>query len=124
MLPIIWMAAGWLATAQAGESRPISARVGQEFKLALPCNASTGYTWVLATVPDEKLVKLVKTDYKRQDSKLIGAGGTMVWTFKGLAEGKTEMKLNYVRPWEKAERPAQTTNFAVVIRAGKDGGKK
>jgi hypothetical protein len=36
---------------------------------------------VLARPPDEKLVKLLGSEYKRLDSKLLGAGGDMVWTF-------------------------------------------
>ena len=114
----------WLATAQAGETKPIAVSAGKEFKITLPCNATTGYQWVLTKVPNEKLVKLLSSDYKRPDSKLIGAGGHMVWTFQALAAGKTELGLDYVRPWEKGQKPAQTTNFVVVIKAPKAFGKK
>jgi inhibitor of cysteine peptidase len=114
----------WLATAQAGEPKPIAVVVGQEFKVTLPANATTGYQWVLAKAPDEKLVRLVKSAYKRPDSKLMGSGGDITWTFKALAEGRTEMKLTYARPWERTEPAAQTTNFVVIIKAGKEGGKK
>jgi inhibitor of cysteine peptidase len=109
----------WLAAAQAGESKPVTATVGKEFKITLQCNPTTGYQWVLAKAADEKLVKLLRSDYRRLDSKLTGSGGDMVWTFRALAEGKTQMELNYVRPWEKGEKPAQTTNFLVVIKAAK-----
>jgi inhibitor of cysteine peptidase len=108
----------------ASEPKPITAKAGQEFKLTLRCNATTGYQWVLAKPPDEKLVKLLGSEYKRLDSKLMGTGGDMVWTFKALAEGKAEIGLNYIRPWEKGVKPVQTTNFVVVIKAGKDKGKK
>ena len=114
----------WLATAQAGEPKPIAVTVGQEFKVTLQYNATTGYQWVLAKPPDEKLVKLLRSEYKRLDSKLVGAGGDMVWTFQALTNGKTEMGLNYVRPWERGQKPAQTTNFVVVIKAKKDKEKK
>jgi inhibitor of cysteine peptidase len=114
----------WLATAPAGEPMPIAVAVGQDFKVTLPANPTTGYQWGLAKAPDEKLVRLVKSAYKRPDAKLMGAGGDMTWTFKALAEGKTEVKLTYARPWERTEPPAQTTNFVVIIKAGNDGGKK
>jgi inhibitor of cysteine peptidase len=114
----------WLATAQAGEQEPIAVTVGKEFKITLQYNATTGYQWVLAKPPDEKLVKLLRTEYKRLDTKLVGAGGDMVWTFQALAEGKTKLELNYVRPWEKGEKPAQTTNLVVVIKPVKEKVKK
>jgi inhibitor of cysteine peptidase len=114
----------WLATAQAEEQKPIAVRVGQEFKITLQYNTATGYQWVLAKLPDKKLVKLLGTEYKQPDTKLVGAGGDMVWNFHALGIGKTKMTLNYVRPWEKGEPPAQTTNFVVVIEKAKGAGKK
>ena len=114
----------WLATAQAGGPKPIAVTAGQEFKVTLQCNATTGYQWQLAQPPDETLVKLLSSEYQRADSKLIGASGDMVWTFQALAAGKTEMELKYVRPWERGAKPAQTTNFVVVIKAGKKPGSK
>jgi len=114
----------WMATAQAGEPKPLAVTVGKEFKITLQYNASTGYQWVLAKPPDAKLVKLLSTDYKRLDSKLAGAGGDMVWTFQALAEGKTQIGLDYVRPWERGQKPAQSTNFVVVIKAAKDAANK
>lgn len=121
---LICLALSWLATAGAAEPKPITVKVDQEFKLTLQYNATTGYQWVLAKPLDEKLVKLLGSEYKRLDSKLVGSGGDMVWTFQALAEGKAEIGLNYVRPWEKGAKPAQTTNFVVVIKARKDKGKK
>ena len=105
-------------------AKPIAATIGKEFKITLQYNASTGYQWVLAKLPDKKLVKLLGSEYKRLDSKLVGAGGDMVFTFQALAAGKTEVGLNYVRPWEKGQKPVQTTNFVVVIKAPKAPVKK
>ena len=116
---LICLALSWLTTAGAAEPKPITVKVGEEFKLTLQCNATTGYQWVLAKAPDEKLVKLVGSEYKQLDPKLIGSGGDMVWTFRALAEGKAEIGLNYIRPWEKDAKPAQATNFVVVIKTPK-----
>jgi inhibitor of cysteine peptidase len=123
VLLVTGLALVWLAAAQAGGSKPVAATVGKEFKITLQCNPTTGYQWVLAKAPDEKLAKLLRSDYKRPDSKLVGAGGDMVWTFRALTEGQTQVELNYVRPWEKGVKPAQTTNFVVLIKASKASAK-
>ena len=123
VLLVTALALGWLAGLQAGGSKPVAATVGKEFKITLQCNPTTGYQWVLAKAPDEKLAKLLRSDYKRLDSRLIGAGGDMVWTFRALTEGQTQVELNYVRPWEKGVKPAQTTNFVVLIKASKASAK-
>ena len=107
----------WLATAGADEPKPIAVTVGQDFKLTLQYNSGTGYQWALAKPPDEKLLKLKgSVEYKRPESNLPGASGDMVWTFQALAQGKANIRLNYVHPWEAGEKPAQTTNFVVVIK--------
>ena len=124
MSPSALLALLWLTAAQAGESGPIAATAGKEFKITLQYNASTGYQWVLAKPPDEKLVKLQGTEYKRLDTNRVGAGGDMVWTFRALAPGKTQIGLDYVRPWERGRKPAQTTNYVVVIKAPKGGAEK
>jgi len=121
---LICVALAWLTDVRAAEPKPITVTVGHEFKLTLQYNASTGYQWVLAKPPEEKLVKLLGTEYQRLDPKRVGAGGDMVLTFQALAEGRTEMGLNYVRPWEKGDKPAQTTNFVIVIEAGQAKGKQ
>jgi len=106
----------WLTTVQGADPKPIVATVGHEFKFTLSANATTGYHWQLAQPLDAKLVKLVNNEYLRPKTKLVGAGGQSVWTFQPLAEGKTEITLDYVRPWEKGVKPVQTTNFTVIIK--------
>ena len=108
-----------LMRVSAADSKPISVAVGDEFKITLKYNSSTGYQWQIPKPPDEKLLKLSEPEYKRPDSKLIGAGGDEIWTCKALAEGKTEIGFAYVRPWEKGAKPAQSTNFVVIIKPAK-----
>jgi predicted secreted protein len=37
----------------------------------------------------------------RPKSTLIGAGGTDIFTFKGISPGTTTLKLQYKRSWDK-----------------------
>ena len=101
----------------AQDSKPITVTTGREFSVTLASNPTTGYKWDLAKPLDDKLIKLVTSEYVRPDTKLIGAGGKEVWTFKGVGEGKTEIDLKYVRPWEKDVEPVRKTNFVVVVSA-------
>jgi predicted secreted protein len=110
------LALSWLTATGAAEPTPLAVTVGQEFKLTLQYNSGTGYQWALAKPLDAKLLKHAGIEYKRPEPKLPGGPGDMVWTFKALAEGKADIALNYVRPWASGEKPAQTTNFVVVIQ--------
>ena len=99
----------------AGDAKPVSAAVGKQFKITLPSNPTTGYSWRLARPLDEAKVKLVTNTYRRAETKLIGAAGQEIWTFKAVGTGNTTIVLQYVRPWEKGARPAQTTNVPVTV---------
>ena len=115
LIALLCLAFCWGVTAVAAEPKPITVKAGQEFKISLPSNPTTGYGWQFAKHPEAQVLKLLGSEFKPAQSRLMGAGGTQVWTFKALAQGKTTLALNYVRAWEKNTPPAQRTNFVVVI---------
>ncbi len=112
---LVCLGLGYLLAAAAAEPKPIKVTVGQEFKITVPSNPTTGYRWQFAKAPDEKTLKLLREDYEHPKSNLAGAGGKQVWTFKALAYGKTTLELNYIRPWETNSPPAESTNFVVYV---------
>jgi inhibitor of cysteine peptidase len=101
------------------DSKPITVMTGQTFNVTLASNPTTGYSWALAKPLDAKLLTLVTNIYQRPETRLVGAGGQEVWTFKAAGEGRTDIALKYVRPWETNVAPVRTTNFVVVISAPK-----
>lgn len=52
----------------------------QTFTLALPANPTTGYSWFIKSY-DSNLLNVVGHRYINQNNKMIGAGGTEMWTF-------------------------------------------
>jgi inhibitor of cysteine peptidase len=106
--------------ASAEDSKPFTVEAGKEFSITLDSNPTTGYQWQLAKPLDETRTKYLANRYVKPESKLAGAGGKQVWEFRALRAGKTEIDLEYVRPWEQGVQPAQTTNFVVVVTATKE----
>jgi predicted secreted protein len=107
----------WLSTASGADEKPITVTTGQEFKIALESTPSSGNQWLVAKPLDEKLLKLLGSEYKRGRPGAAGAGNEIL-NFRALGEGKTQISLKYGHLWENAA-PARTTNFVVVItRAG------
>ncbi len=99
----------------AAEVKPISASVGQEFKIVLESNPSTGYQWLLAKPLNESMVKQAGRTYERPNPRQVGAPGSEVLKFTALCEGRTEIQLKYARLWENSGAPLRSTNFVVVI---------
>lgn len=95
--------------------KPLTVAAGEEFKITLDSNPTTGYQWLMARPLDEKFLKLLGSEYKRgRSGGGFGAGGHEVLTFKARNEGKTQIHLKYARLWEQSAA-ARTTNFVVVI---------
>jgi len=96
--------------------KPIGIAVGQQFVIKLVSNPTTGYGWQLAKPLDTTVLQCVTNAYVGSDSKLCGAGGHEVWTFKAVGQGKADISMKYVRPWEK-DVPADKTNvFSVIVK--------
>lgn len=73
------------------------------FQVTLPANPTTGFKWTVTNY-DQSLLQLTSSNYIAPQSKLIGAGGQMQFTF-ALAPGKTYpastiIQFKYARPWE------------------------
>jgi inhibitor of cysteine peptidase len=107
----------WLHPALSpGQDEPLVVAVGREFTITLESNPSTGYQWQLAKPLDGEIVKRVGSEYQAPETKLLGAPGKEVWTFKGVGPGSTAIELNYLRPWEKNMPPVASRTFRVVVR--------
>ena len=95
-------------------SEPIQVKAGQNFTIRMESNPTTGYGWQLSKALDNKII-LVTNAYIPPDSKLCGAGGHEVWTFKAISEGQVDISMIYVRPWEK-DQPARTNVYTVIVK--------
>lgn len=76
-----------------------------EFTLTLQSNPTTGYSWFLVKY-DSGMISAVSHKYVAPDSKLMGASGYEVWTFKVSPAAFTvprtsKVVMQYARPWEK-----------------------
>jgi len=88
---------------------------GDEFDVRLPANPGTGFRWQVGHL-DERVVRLVDTRYEPDDPQPLGAGGTTIFSFVGVAKGRGRIELVYVRSWEKGVAPARTADYSVEVR--------
>jgi predicted secreted protein len=102
------------ASAGGGEEQ-LEAAVGESFSITLESNPTTGYKWELSDPVDTRIIKLVGSAFRAAESKLLGAGGREIWTFKAVGKGRTEIRMKYVRPWEKDIPPIETEVIKVNV---------
>jgi predicted secreted protein len=48
----------------------------------------------------------------------VGSGGIFAFEFEAIAAGRTELRLDYRRPWEKSRPPAQSFAVSVMVESG------
>ncbi|MEM9225966.1 MAG: protease inhibitor I42 family protein [Pseudomonadota bacterium] len=94
----------------------VTLRPGGQLKLTLSSNPTTGYFWAMVD-GDETLVALEDHFYTPDPAPegLVGSGGQQIFTFTGVAPGKTTVKLSYQRSEEDVAETLKL-KFKVVDR--------
>lgn len=92
---------------------------GDYFRVELFAAGGTGYQWTLENENPE-LIKLVYQNSGPVDAAKNIAGGKArtVFIFQATSSTNTPEVLHFAlkRPWEKAEKPAQTMELSVTAR--------
>ena len=101
-----------LTQKDSGTTQELS--VGQELRVSLDANPTTGYVWAVDGELPSQLEQTGEPDYTAESSAL-GAGGTEVWTFVGKSSGTGTLKLKYWRSFEPTATPAGTFEVAVDV---------
>lgn len=94
-----------------------------EFTITLKSNATTGYSWDIAKM-DSLIFKNTSHKYVAPNTKLMGASGYEVWTFKAIYPATSKFAVNqvghvvmeYKRPWMKNEKSAIVQHFTIVLK--------
>jgi inhibitor of cysteine peptidase len=95
--------------------KTIEVAAGNEFKIVIDSNPSTGYHWELVGDLDNAVIQFVSKDYRASEPVAPGSGGKDVWVFKALAAGETKIVLGNYPPGQ-GEAAAQEVTFTIVVK--------
>ena len=95
--------------------KSIEVTAGNEFKIVIESNPSTGYQWKVVGALDETIVQFVSNEYRASEPVALGSGGSDVWVFRAIAAGKTTITLGHYPPGE-GQPAEQEITFAVVVK--------
>ncbi len=76
---------------------------------------STGYRWRFAIKENPGM--LINSDYKVQtaEEQVVGGIDKEIFTFKAVKAGNATIVFDYVRPFDKAQKPLKTKEFNIII---------
>jgi inhibitor of cysteine peptidase len=88
-------------------------KASPNFSVTVKSNPSTGYSWSITSY-DKNLIKPLGHSYQTPNTRLIGASGSETFSFKVLDNGftrpqKTQIKMQYRRPWQKSNGGSSMT---------------
>jgi len=104
---------------QADSGTTVSAILKTVVVICLPGNATTGYRWQIADTGSGALKQLGQDEYfaRPRPPRWAGGGGTFVFKFQAVNSATANVKLVYVRPWEKNKAPAKTFTVTIKVRS-------
>lgn len=105
----------------AANNRTFNIPLDGEFQLRLPENPTTGYSWMLS-VPQG--ISIRNETYLPDDptGRLVGSGGTRIWSLKAVLPGAWTISGVYSRPWESRPDPGTLLfNLTLVVGEGSCG---
>ena len=104
-----------LTSGDAG--KVVNVPAGEEVMVTLESNITTGYSWTEnATLSNGAVLRQTSHEYQPPAEAIPGRGGQEVWTFKALAAGTTTVSMEYKRPFEPNNPPANTFNVTVTVK--------
>ncbi|HUJ89610.1 MAG TPA: protease inhibitor I42 family protein [Syntrophorhabdales bacterium] len=86
---------------------------GKEFTVRLPSDRYAVYRWRVVGAPDERIVKIERSEYVSFDG---ATSGEEVWTFLAVSRGDTEITMEYAPRHEGAQTPVKTATIKVSVR--------
>ena len=103
--------------------RTLHLKRGDVITVQLVSNPTTGFQWEFGTpAPDKNVVSLREDRFIPPKGELCGAPGRRSLTFQAEGAGKTDVRLIYVRPWEKDRPPAEDFSLTFEVEGGSVSG--
>ena len=115
ILTALLAVAGCHTFTESHDQHTVTAPLNDTFTVSLMSNPSTGYQWQVVEY-NKKFVEPVGSPKYTPKGSSAGAPGTETFTFRGVAEGKTHIKFEYRRPWEKDVEPARTYDIIADVQ--------
>jgi inhibitor of cysteine peptidase len=108
-----------LVVTESDNGRTLSLETGEVLLVRLTAVPGTGYGWELSEGPGPGLVLEDGPDIKPvtpEPESRPGSSASAEWRFRGASPGLQLLRFIYVRPWERASRPASELSLRVKVK--------
>lgn len=99
---------------QAQNQSKVKVKKDASFQVLLNANPTTGFDWQILSY-DSTIIEVKHKSFIKSDTQRMGAPGKQVFKFKAIAAGATDLRLIYVRPWERATSEADSFRVQIIV---------
>ncbi len=85
---------------ESSAGRSVAIQVGQQLRVSLSENVTTGYSWRLGS-GCTPFLSLDRDETAPPSSAALGAPHSRTWLFTATSPGHCDLRFESVRPWEK-----------------------
>jgi len=96
------------------QQRQVTVAPGQQLRLLLAENPTTGYQWEVVGL--DSAVLALENDTQERQHNAPGGGSQRALTFRARQAGRTELHLQLRRVWETDTPPLQTFDATVQVQ--------
>jgi inhibitor of cysteine peptidase len=90
----------------------VDLKTGDSLQVELASNPSTGYRWERSPLPEVGVLENVGTEQRPSNTGLLGSGGTVVFTFRAIGTGLSNLSFTLVSPARQRE---QTITYFISV---------
>ncbi|NLP12705.1 protease inhibitor I42 family protein [bacterium] len=99
---------------QAQNQSKVKVKKDATFQVLLNANPTTGFDWRILSY-DSTVIEIKQKNFIKSETHRMGAPGKQVFKFKAIAAGITDLRLIYVRPWERATSEADSFRVQIIV---------
>jgi predicted secreted protein len=106
-------------SAQKSITQTAEMSVGDQFKVTLCSNPTTGFAWQEPEISDAAIVSLADKSFGAPvtgAAQVVGAAGTEYITLKATAKGTSTVVLRYSQPWSGGTSSEWIYTLTVTVR--------
>lgn len=95
--------------------REVLVATGEQFRVDLESNPSTGYSWSLRLGRAASILTLQSSSYSLVETELVGSSGIETFVFEATGPGAAVLRLEYLRPFDDMPVPERIVEFIVRV---------
>jgi len=112
----IFMGCNEIIFSMNDSGKTITVDPGTVIKINLVSNRSTGNSWRTINYNHEIIAQQGEPEYKKSSSNMVGAAGSVSYTFKTLKSGTTNLSMLYGSFSDPDKEPVKKFDLKIVVK--------